>query len=140
MRKKKGADNPEEAGITDINVTPLVDVCLVLVIIFMVTANFAMQAGIRVVSSSSGAAKGKVSQDENVSVTLSKNGKIVINGKEVRRDNLGMELNSRIAKSKDKAVTLVADKENRCVEVVDILDIAKQNGAKKLALMKKIQQ
>ena len=45
------------AAITDINVTPLVDVCLVLVIIFMVIAPMAMQSGIEVASSKVGAAK-----------------------------------------------------------------------------------
>ena len=42
-----------------INVTPLVDVCLVLVIIFMVISPFAMQAGIEVASSRKGAMKGE---------------------------------------------------------------------------------
>ena len=130
----------EESAITDINVTPLVDVCLVLVIIFMVTANFVMQAGIKVTQSSSGAATGKVSSEENVNVILTKDNKIKINGKEVKRENLAYELKVKIAKSKDKMVTLVADKENRCFQIVDILDIAKQNGAEKLALMKKMQE
>ncbi|MFH1824198.1 MAG: biopolymer transporter ExbD [Candidatus Firestonebacteria bacterium] len=130
----------EESAITDINVTPLVDVCLVLVIIFMVTANFIMQAGIRVSQSSSGAETGKVTQSENVNVILTKEGKIIINGREVKRGNLGIELQQAIFKSKDKMVTLVADKENRCFEVVDVLDIAKQNGAEKLSILKKIQE
>jgi biopolymer transport protein ExbD len=129
----------EESTITDINVTPLVDVCLVLVIIFMVTANFVMQAGIRVSQSTAGAATGKVSKSENVNVILTKEGKIIINGKEIDRKNLAIELQKAIAASKDKVVTLVADKENRCFEVVDILDIAKQNGAEKLSILKKIQ-
>lgn len=130
----------EEGAITDINVTPLVDVCLVLVIIFMVTANFIMQAGIKVTQSSSGAAKGKVSSEQNVNVILTKDNKIKVNGREVKRENLATELQIRIARSKDKMVTLVADKENRCYQIVDILDIAKQNGAAKLALMKKAQE
>jgi biopolymer transport protein TolR len=139
MSHKKAA-TPEEGGITDINVTPLVDVCLVLVIIFMVTANFVMQAGIQVASSQAGAATGKVSTEENVNVILSKNHKIFVNGREVKPENLALELNVRIAKSKDKMVTLTADNENKVAEVVDILDLAKQNGAQKLSVLKKLQK
>ena len=58
--------------ITDINVTPLVDVSLVLVIIFMAIAPFAMQSGIKVLESKAKAAVGKVSASENVSVRLTK--------------------------------------------------------------------
>lgn len=129
----------EESAITDINVTPLVDVCLVLVIIFMVTANFVMQAGIKVSQSAAGAETGKVSKSENVNIILTKEGKIIINGKEVKKGDVGMELQRAISKSKDKVVTLVADKENKCFEVVDVLDIAKQNGAEKLSILKKLQ-
>jgi biopolymer transport protein TolR len=137
---KKKHDAPEEKGITDINVTPLVDVCLVLVIIFMVTANFVMQAGIKVVSTQSGASVGKVSADETVNIIMTRTGKIIVNGKEVTRDQLPLTLSVRIAASKDKVVTLVADNENRCAQIVDVLDCAKQNGAIKLSLMKKMQQ
>ena len=130
----------EESAITDINVTPLVDVCLVLVIIFMVTANFVMQAGIRVSQSSAGASTGKSSSEENVNVILTKTGKIIVNGKEVKREDLAYELKKKIQKSKDKLVTLTADKENRCIEIVDVLDLAKQNGAEKLSILKKLQE
>ena len=61
-----GKDEP----ITEINVTPLVDVCLVLVIIFMAIAPFAVQAGIKVVQSQTSVGVGKVSSEENVKVEL----------------------------------------------------------------------
>jgi biopolymer transport protein ExbD len=129
----------EQEPITDINVTPLVDVCLVLVIIFMVTANFVMQAGINVSHSSSGAAQGKTSSEENVNVILTKDGKIIINGKQIKREEMPAELNMRIARSKDKLVTIVPDNENIVADVVDVLDLSKQNGAEKLSIMKKAQ-
>ena len=56
----------DQEAITDINVTPLVDVALVLVIIFMAVSPFMLQAGIVVSESKAGAATGKASLDENV--------------------------------------------------------------------------
>lgn len=129
----------EDSPISDINVTPLVDVCLVLVIIFMVTANFVMQGGINLTQSAAGAATGKQSTEENVKIILTRDNKIIVNGRTITRDNLALELKVRIAKSKDKLVTVVADKANRVENVVDVLDLSKQCGAVKISMLKQMQ-
>lgn len=121
--------------ITDINVTPLVDVSLVLVIIFMAIAPFAMQSGIKVLESKAKAAVGKVSATENVSIRLSKDGRILINGKEAARAGLSGAVAEALAASKDRMVTLSADDENLVGDVVEVLDAAKQAGAQKIAIM-----
>jgi len=126
-----------DTGITDINLTPLVDVCLVLVIIFMAIAPFALKTGINVLRSKSGAAQGKASVSENVMVKLTKDGKITVNGKAI--DNGPTTLLDMIAGSlelsKDRMVIVSADGGNRVGEVVSVLDISKQAGAIKLAVM-----
>ena len=121
--------------ITDINVTPLVDVSLVLVIIFMAIAPFAMQSGIKVLESKAKAAVGKVSASENVSLRLSKDGVVTLNGKEVAREALAAAMGEALAASKDRMVTLSADDENFVGDVVSLLDAAKQAGAQKIAIM-----
>ena len=121
--------------ITDINVTPLVDVSLVLVIIFMAIAPFAMQSGIKVLESKAKAAVGKVSASENVSLRLSKDGVVTLNGKEVAREALAAAMAEALAASKDRMVTLSADDENFVGDVVSLLDAAKQAGAQKIAIM-----
>ncbi|MCX5776191.1 MAG: biopolymer transporter ExbD [Candidatus Firestonebacteria bacterium] len=130
----------ETPPIADINITPLVDVCLVLVIIFMVTANFTMQGGINLTQSALGAASGKQSTEENVKIILTKDDKILLNGRLISKDNLESELRAGIAKSRDKLVTIVADKANRVESVVDVMDLAKQAGALKLSVLKKLQE
>lgn len=126
----------EEDAITDINVTPLVDISLVLVIIFMAVAPFAIQAGIKVLKSKTKVSVGKVASSENVNVRLRATGEIEVNGKSARWETLQTILNSALAKSADKMVILTADYKNRVGEVVEVLDISKQSGAKKLAIMK----
>jgi biopolymer transport protein ExbD len=138
MAIKKSYD--ETPPIADINITPLVDVCLVLVIIFMVTANFTMQGGINLTQSALGAASGKQSTEENVKIILTKDDKILLNGRLISKDNLEVELRAGIAKSRDKLVTIVADKANRVESVVDVMDLAKQAGALKLSVLKKLQE
>ena len=73
----------EDEPITDINITPLVDVSLVLVIIFMAIAPYAIQAGLKVLESRATTAVGKVSASENVSIKLAKDGRLTINGTRV---------------------------------------------------------
>jgi biopolymer transport protein TolR len=130
-----GTDKADEP-ITAINVTPLVDVCLVLVIIFMAVAPFAMTVGIKVLESRAKAAEGKASVEENVNVKLSAAGKLTVNGTEVAFEALGTALLGALSKSKDKMVIITADEQNRVGEVVEILDTARQSGAVKLAILK----
>lgn len=121
--------------ITDINVTPLVDVSLVLVIIFMAIAPFAMQSGIKVLESKAKAAVGKVSASENVSIRLTKDGAVAVNGKTAAMEGLAAVLAEALSASKDRMVTLSADDENFVGDVVAVLDAAKQAGALKIAIM-----
>jgi biopolymer transport protein ExbD len=122
--------------ITDINVTPLVDVSLVLVIIFMAIAPFAIQAGIKVLESRAKASVGKVSADDNVNVRLTKDGQATVNGKTVELSQIFKALSEALFASKDKMVIITADDENKVGQVVGVLDSAKQAGAAKLALMR----
>ncbi|MBI4345961.1 MAG: biopolymer transporter ExbD [Elusimicrobia bacterium] len=131
-----GAQQSEDGEITDINVTPLVDVCLVLVIIFMAVAPFAVTAGIKVLETRAKAAEGKTAATENVQVKLTVEGKLTINGKPATFDGLPQALLEAITNSKDKMVIVTADVKNKVGQVVTILDTAKQNGAQKLAIMR----
>ncbi len=122
--------------ITAINLTPLVDVCLVLVIIFMAVAPLALTMGITVLESRAKAAEGKASAEENVSVKLDEGGGLSVNGVAVAYDQLRAELSKALVKSKDRLVIVTADDGNRVGQVVDVLDTALAAGALKLAILK----
>lgn len=130
------SSNNSEEPITEINLTPLVDVSLVLVIIFMAVAPFALQAGIKVLQSKASAQVGKVSMSESVQVKLSKEGKLTLNGVELAREGYPEAVARALEKSADKFVIVKADTENRVGQVVGLLDEARQAGALKMALMK----
>jgi biopolymer transport protein TolR len=131
-----GTDKADEP-ICSINVTPLVDVCLVLVIIFMAVAPFAVTLGLKVMETrASAASTGKAGIDDNVTVRLTGDGKLSINGQQVSDENLGPALQQALQKSKDKMVVVTADDVNRVGQVVTILDTAQQSGAVKLAILK----
>jgi biopolymer transport protein ExbD len=128
--------NKSDDAITDINVTPLVDVSLVLVIIFMAVAPFAVQSGIKVLQSKASAQVGKVSLSESVQVKLTAGGRITLNGVEIMLPEFPLRIAVALANSKDKFVIIKADDGNKVGEVVSLMDAAKQAGAAKMALMK----
>ena len=131
-----GASQKEDEPITAINVTPLVDVCLVLVIIFMAVAPMAVTLGIKVLETRSSNAEGKASVDENVNIKIALNGAIFVNGKQTDGVTFRGVLAGALQSSKDKMVVVTADPGNKVGLVVEVLDASKQAGALKLAIMK----
>lgn len=131
-----GGSQKADEPITAINVTPLVDVCLVLVIIFMAVAPMAVTLGIKVLESRASTAEGKASADENVNIRITEDGGIAVNG--VKTDGITFRtiLAAALTRSKDKMVVITADSRNKVGLVVEVLDASKQAGAVKLAIMK----
>ena len=133
MKKEKAKDDDP---ITAINVTPLVDVCLVLVIIFMAVAPFAITVGINVLHSKAQASEGKASASDNVQVKLNAQGQVTVTGVQIDPQTLRDNLMRALSKSKDRMVIVTADNTNHVGQVVEILDTARQSGAMKLAILK----
>jgi len=130
------ASQRDDEPITSINITPLVDVSLVLVIIFMAIAPFAVQAGIKVLESRASAAVGKVAASENVAIKLARDRTLSINGQPADFQTLFAKTQAALALSKDKMVVVTADDENRVGDVVEVMDTARQAGAVKIAIMR----
>jgi len=131
-----GGSSRNEEPITAINVTPLVDVCLVLVIIFMAVAPMAVTLGIKVLESRASTSEGKASVGENVSIKIALDGSITVNGTKTDGLTFRGALVDALARSKDKMVIVTADARNKVGLVVSVLDASKQAGALKLAVMK----
>jgi biopolymer transport protein ExbD len=116
----------------NINVTPLVDVALVLLIIFMVTTPLMMQESFKIKLPEATTAEPQVEQ--TTTVTVAPGNIIYLNKAEVSLDDLEGLLASRMASSPDKTVVIKADRSVLHGFVVKVLDIAKEAGALKLAI------
>jgi len=125
----------EEPAITDINVTPLVDISLVLVIIFMVTAPMVIQSGIIVNSSKVTAAHGKSTRSDSIQVKLTAKN-IYVNNKKVSPEQFPSYIEAKLAKNKKKLIMLTSDRAVSHGRMVWVLDVSKMKGAKKLAIMR----
>ena len=124
-------DNDEP--ITDINITPLVDVCLVLVIIFMVTAPMFSDPPIKVDLPSAHTHEGE--EADKITITLSKDGEYAIDQhKFTDPKELGEALKAELAAKDSKMVVLRADKDALHGQLTDLMARAKDAGAQSLTI------
>jgi biopolymer transport protein TolR len=118
---------------SDINVTPLVDVMLVLLIIFMVTAPMMMQ-GVDV-SLPEATAEPLESEKEHLVITVDKENKVFINDFQVSVDGLGEKLEKILEGRSDREVFLKADKDISYGTVVQVMAEVKGAGVEKLGMV-----
>jgi biopolymer transport protein TolR len=123
----------EGSAIAQINVTPLVDVMLVLLVIFMVTAPI-IQQGVQVnlPQAKTNAIPGS---EEHLIVTVAKNGKIYLNDNVVTLGELGQKLRAIKKLQADKQVYLRADQDVRYGIVMKTIAEIKQAGIEKLGMV-----
>ena len=118
---------------SDINVTPFVDVMLVLLIIFMVTAPMMME-GVNV-SLPEATSKPLVSEKKPLIVNIDSENSIFINDFKVTVDGLGEKLNKILNGRKDREVYLKADKDISYGMVVRVMSEIKGAGVEKLGMV-----
>ena len=127
-----GATDNDDEGIVGINVTPLVDICLVLLIIFMVTATYIVKETIEIELPR--AAHGGETVKTTFALVVTKEGKAFLNGVEV--DDAGIVKSVADAKAKGEEVQAIvgADKSATHGAVTHLLDVLKGAGVTKFAI------
>ena len=127
-------------GLTsDINVTPMVDIMLVLLIIFMVITPF-LQQGVSVAlprDMNNPDEDPAIIKESSVVVAVTKEGKIYIGKKEVDKDQLKTEIDSKMATKddKDRIVYIRSDVEANYGAVVDTINLIRDSGIDQIGLV-----
>ncbi len=129
-----GEGDGDEGGaiFAEINITPLTDIFLVLLIIFMVTTTVADEEGKNIDLPE--ATQSEDTPPKAVTVTIDAEGQIKVNDKIAEPGMLEQLIGSELALAEDKIVILKGDKRVLLGQAVNILDIAQQQGAKGIAL------
>lgn len=133
MAGKSFDPNDLGEGINDINITPFVDVVLVLLVIFMVTAPVMIKESLKVnlpktlTSDSSSASS-------SVGVAITKEGQILLNGKLFGPDSLQEELRRIKETAPETNFLISADVDARHGDVVRMIDLLKRNNLNRFAL------
>lgn len=118
--------------ITGINVTPMVDIILVLLIIMMVSATYIASQALKVELPRT------ATSDEAVSktyvVTITRNGNYLFNDKAIAREGLPAEFRAAKQSNKDVSLVITADQAAQHGAVVGVIDLAKLEGISKFAI------
>lgn len=119
--------------IAEMNMIPLIDISLILVIIFMVLTPILVQSQltVKLPKAESGAPP---PAESTVNVQISRQGTVVVDGTPVRWEKLERELTLRLPKSAQKTLLVQADRAVPVEKVVTVLDVAKRLGVGKLGI------
>ncbi|HLK91000.1 MAG TPA: biopolymer transporter ExbD [Polyangia bacterium] len=126
-----GEDDPGPM-IVNINVTPLVDITLVLLIIFMVTASYIVSPSIRVDLPK--ASTGTEQQRTSLGLTLTQDRRLYLNG--APSDDAGVLrfIGGELPKNPDLQALIAADRSVPHGDVVHLIDIVKRAGVRRFAI------
>ena len=132
-----GGGESEEADIVaEINITPLTDIFLVLLIIFMVTSSVMTNSGVDVNLPQASPATSEA-QPEGVVVTLLPAGAMQVNGNAVKSgdyEKLEATLKNVFSQTKSRLVILEGDREAYLGSAIEVMDAARKAGAEKFAI------
>ncbi|HVN28376.1 MAG TPA: biopolymer transporter ExbD [Candidatus Binataceae bacterium] len=124
-----------EGGVfADINITPLTDIFLVLLIIFMVTTAVTIESAAHVDLPKAEAANTPQDKPKGIIVTLTADHQIMVNSTSVSLGQLQGSIHDALDKSSDKIVIFQGDPKVILGDMVHILDIAKSAGAEAIAI------
>lgn len=123
-------------AIADINVTPMVDIMLVILIIFMVITPL-LQKGVSVdlAKTKNPREMREADRDDAVVVAVTRDAKIWLSSDQTTKEQLGQKIQDILASKVDKTVYIKSDRRARYGEVVDIVDIVRAAGVDTLGLL-----
>jgi biopolymer transport protein ExbD len=126
-------DNKNQSPMADINVTPMVDVMLVLLVIFIITAPlFTHAIKLDLPKAQSSAAPEK---PETISLSINAEGAIFWNNDPVAQPDLGARLAAAAQKQPQPDLQLRADKSTRYEVIAQVMSAAQANGLTKLGFV-----
>lgn len=118
----------------EINIIPLVDVVLVLLIIFMATTAFVKESGLNMKLPAAKTTEVKQDEKKEITVALTRDNKLYLDGKVSNPKAVQALMLARARKAPDTSVIVKADKKVEYDRVVQIIDLAKQAGLPKVLL------
>ena len=122
-------------GITDPNLTPLIDVCLVLVVILLVATPMTLQSGIAVSRAAAGGKAGAPARLSRIEITILDDQNLTVNRTPVTRAGLRTTLKGLLATSQTRDVVVQCADNVSHGTFVSVLDEAKVDGAGRVAVV-----
>jgi biopolymer transport protein TolR len=129
-----GGDQTDDAVLADINVTPLVDVMLVLLIIFMITAPMLHQ-GVEVALPKAEADAMQLRIDDPLILSVNRDGLVYVQDEPIHPSQLMERLTPLIEARGDEAVFLKGDRDLPYGTIIEVLDILNRGGIRQVGMV-----
>jgi biopolymer transport protein ExbD len=133
MGKMSHDDDEDDAIVADINMTPLIDIMLVLLVVFMISSTVAVESGMDIELPKTVLTNEK-KDGEILIISLSKEGKVAIHGKAVKTEEISRTIASELAVLKTDSVILEGDTSANLGKAIELMDMAKIAGAKNFSI------
>jgi len=129
------SDSDEDSIVAEINITPLTDIFLVLLIIFMISSSAMLEGGLNVkLPSAKASTLAQNASGNPLYVTINKEGQILVDKETTDENNLSNTLKAALEKSAEKTVIIRGDESIFLGKAVKIMDAARAAGAEKIAI------
>ena len=131
-----GGKNNKSNVVADINVTPMVDIMLVLLIIFMVITPM-LQKGVSVdmARTENPREMREADQDDAIVVAVTRDGKIYLESAQLNAERLLEQIQDLLADKVDKTVYVKSDRRAKYGSVVEVVDTVRSAGVESLGLL-----
>lgn len=133
MSMKIGNDDDDSEIVAEINMTPLIDVMLVLLIVFMVSSTAALESGMDIELPKTALTNEK-KDAEILVISLGKDGNVAVQGKAVVQEEITRRIASELKTLKTESVILEGDTSANLGRAVELMDMAKVAGAKNFSI------
>ena len=120
-----------------LNITSLIDVLFILLIFFMVSSSFIEQPGMKL--ELPGTRTQEVAKVEKIALYMSKEGELFLNDEPVALDSLQEVLERALPNIEDRTLVLKADKSVEHGLVVQVMDVARRSGLRKIVIGTRIE-
>lgn len=133
MGKMSDSGDDDDAIVSDINMTPLIDIMLVLLVVFMVSSSVALESGMDIELPKTSLTNEK-KEAEILVISLSKDGHVAVHGKQVKAEEISRKIASSLAELKTDSVILEGDTSANLGKAIELMDMAKVAGAKNFSI------
>jgi biopolymer transport protein ExbD len=133
MGKMNSGDDEDDTIVAEINMTPLIDIMLVLLIVFMVSSTAALESGMDIELPKTTLTNPK-KDAEILVISLSKAGNVAVHGKAVKTEEISRKIASALAELKTDSVILEGDTSANLGKAIELMDMAKVAGARNFSI------
>jgi biopolymer transport protein ExbD len=136
LQLNNNEDDDGDDIVADINMTPLIDIMLVLLIIFMVTSSVSLESGLDIEIPKT-TSQTKKQEGSALIISLDGKGVVRLQGKAVDNNEIKAQIAKQLAQEKTQEVIFEGDTQSTLGKMIELMDLAKEAGATKFSVAAK---